>query len=249
MYSRGGNRTARYHSALGSARETLACLKVAEAACSRQRRSHRTPAGSRQRAEVGTLARPSPSLASDCEVWSAGQPSSSRFRNADPFCQKYERYGSRERGESRGDQGVRVSVRMTGGASGRFEVLERDYWRLTGVQNSIKAQVRTLVNGVSLPPMEVTMPTAFDGAGWRWACTDSSLVITAQSESGTSGVFRFVQQTPSSACHYDFETNPSGGGIHVRQFNSTIRPPPPRRAGGRAQARAQAKPSTARTPR
>lgn len=31
MYSRGGNRTARYHSALGSARETLACLEVAEA--------------------------------------------------------------------------------------------------------------------------------------------------------------------------------------------------------------------------
>lgn len=31
MYSRGGNRTARYHSALGSARETLACLEVADA--------------------------------------------------------------------------------------------------------------------------------------------------------------------------------------------------------------------------
>lgn len=31
MYSRGGNRAARYHSALGSARETLACLEVAEA--------------------------------------------------------------------------------------------------------------------------------------------------------------------------------------------------------------------------
>jgi four helix bundle protein len=31
MYSRGGNRTARYHSALGSARETLACLEAAEA--------------------------------------------------------------------------------------------------------------------------------------------------------------------------------------------------------------------------
>ena len=30
MYSRGGNRSARYHSALGSARETLACLEVAE---------------------------------------------------------------------------------------------------------------------------------------------------------------------------------------------------------------------------
>ena len=29
MYSRGQNRTARYHSALGSARETLACLEVA----------------------------------------------------------------------------------------------------------------------------------------------------------------------------------------------------------------------------
>jgi four helix bundle protein len=31
MYSRGGNRNARYHSALGSARETLACLEVAAA--------------------------------------------------------------------------------------------------------------------------------------------------------------------------------------------------------------------------
>jgi four helix bundle protein len=30
MYSRGGNRKARYHTALGSARETLACLEVAE---------------------------------------------------------------------------------------------------------------------------------------------------------------------------------------------------------------------------
>ncbi len=30
MYSRGQNRNARYHSALGSARETLACLEVAE---------------------------------------------------------------------------------------------------------------------------------------------------------------------------------------------------------------------------
>ena len=29
MYSRGHNRTLRYHSALGSARETLACLEVA----------------------------------------------------------------------------------------------------------------------------------------------------------------------------------------------------------------------------
>ncbi len=29
MYSRGNNRAARYHSALGSARETLACLEVA----------------------------------------------------------------------------------------------------------------------------------------------------------------------------------------------------------------------------
>ncbi len=29
MYSRGRNRAARYHSALGSARETLACLEVA----------------------------------------------------------------------------------------------------------------------------------------------------------------------------------------------------------------------------
>ncbi len=31
MYSRGQNRSVRYHSALGSARETLACLEVAEA--------------------------------------------------------------------------------------------------------------------------------------------------------------------------------------------------------------------------
>src|SRR5688572_7437034 len=30
MYSRGGNRASRYHSALGSARETLACLEAAE---------------------------------------------------------------------------------------------------------------------------------------------------------------------------------------------------------------------------
>ena len=29
MYSRGGNRAARYHTALGSARETMACLEVA----------------------------------------------------------------------------------------------------------------------------------------------------------------------------------------------------------------------------
>ena len=29
MYSRGKNRHARYHNALGSARETLACLEVA----------------------------------------------------------------------------------------------------------------------------------------------------------------------------------------------------------------------------
>ena len=31
MHSRGGNRTARYHTALGSAQETLACLEAAEA--------------------------------------------------------------------------------------------------------------------------------------------------------------------------------------------------------------------------
>jgi four helix bundle protein len=31
MYSRGNNRSARYHSALGSARETLACLEAADA--------------------------------------------------------------------------------------------------------------------------------------------------------------------------------------------------------------------------
>jgi hypothetical protein len=30
MYSRAGNRNVRYHSALASARETLACLEVAE---------------------------------------------------------------------------------------------------------------------------------------------------------------------------------------------------------------------------
>ena len=30
MYSRGANREARYHTALGSARETLSCLEVAE---------------------------------------------------------------------------------------------------------------------------------------------------------------------------------------------------------------------------
>ena len=33
MYSRGRNRAARYHSALGSARETLACLEVAVVCC------------------------------------------------------------------------------------------------------------------------------------------------------------------------------------------------------------------------
>lgn len=31
MYSRGGNRAARYHTALGSMRETQACLEVAQA--------------------------------------------------------------------------------------------------------------------------------------------------------------------------------------------------------------------------
>jgi four helix bundle protein len=31
MYSRGKNRTVRYHTALGSARETLSCLEVAVA--------------------------------------------------------------------------------------------------------------------------------------------------------------------------------------------------------------------------
>ena len=31
MYSRGGNRTARYHTALGSLREVLACLEVSAA--------------------------------------------------------------------------------------------------------------------------------------------------------------------------------------------------------------------------
>ena len=33
MYSRGGNRQARYHNALGSARETLSCLEVAQRSC------------------------------------------------------------------------------------------------------------------------------------------------------------------------------------------------------------------------
>ena len=33
MYSRGGNRQARYHTALGSARETLACFEVAQRCC------------------------------------------------------------------------------------------------------------------------------------------------------------------------------------------------------------------------
>ncbi len=32
MYSRGKNRAVRYHTALGSARETWSCLEVAEAA-------------------------------------------------------------------------------------------------------------------------------------------------------------------------------------------------------------------------
>jgi four helix bundle protein len=33
MYSRGANRQVRYHSALGSARETLACLELARRCC------------------------------------------------------------------------------------------------------------------------------------------------------------------------------------------------------------------------
>lgn len=33
MYSRGQNRQLRYHTALGSARETLACLELAERCC------------------------------------------------------------------------------------------------------------------------------------------------------------------------------------------------------------------------
>ena len=33
MYSRGQNRQARYHTALGSARETLACLELAQRCC------------------------------------------------------------------------------------------------------------------------------------------------------------------------------------------------------------------------
>jgi four helix bundle protein len=33
MYSRGQNRQVRYHSALGSARETLACLELAQRCC------------------------------------------------------------------------------------------------------------------------------------------------------------------------------------------------------------------------
>ena len=53
MYSRGGNRNARYHSALGSARETLACLEVAETC------SYVPPAGAELRSGmnqiIGTL--------------------------------------------------------------------------------------------------------------------------------------------------------------------------------------------------
>jgi hypothetical protein len=33
MYSRGANRQVRYHSALGSARETLACLELGQRCC------------------------------------------------------------------------------------------------------------------------------------------------------------------------------------------------------------------------
>jgi four helix bundle protein len=33
MYSRGRNRQARYHTALGSARETLACFEIAQRCC------------------------------------------------------------------------------------------------------------------------------------------------------------------------------------------------------------------------
>ena len=33
MYSRGQNRQLRYHTALGSARETLACLELAQRCC------------------------------------------------------------------------------------------------------------------------------------------------------------------------------------------------------------------------
>jgi four helix bundle protein len=33
MYSRGGNRQVRYHTALGSARETLSCLEIAQRSC------------------------------------------------------------------------------------------------------------------------------------------------------------------------------------------------------------------------
>ena len=33
MYSRGANRQLRYHTALGSARETLACLEIAQRCC------------------------------------------------------------------------------------------------------------------------------------------------------------------------------------------------------------------------
>jgi four helix bundle protein len=43
MYSRGQNRAARYHNALGSARETLACLEVA--VCLQLRRKGRTARG------------------------------------------------------------------------------------------------------------------------------------------------------------------------------------------------------------
>ena len=54
MYSRGRNRAARYHSALGSARETLACLEVAQAL-------YAMPVGDAVRARldelIGTLVR------------------------------------------------------------------------------------------------------------------------------------------------------------------------------------------------
>lgn len=54
MYSQGGNKVARYFTALGSARETLSCLEVAQALYGMQ-----IPAPVNQRLSqvIGTLAR------------------------------------------------------------------------------------------------------------------------------------------------------------------------------------------------
>ena len=54
MFSRGGNRSSRYHSALGSAQEVLACLQVAEA-FGYVAKSEAAPAQDRLRRIIGTL--------------------------------------------------------------------------------------------------------------------------------------------------------------------------------------------------